>query len=109
MATEDWIEAFPKAHVKHLPRTHSDHYLIMLTLGSKTNPHKHKIFRSESMWASYPDLIEIIKGSWRNETDILKVISIFEKEVTKWNRLVYGNIFNREKTLLKRIGASKDL
>lgn len=31
-ANSEWLELFPESFVRHLPRTHSDHCLLLLTL-----------------------------------------------------------------------------
>lgn len=38
VANVEWLNIYPEAHVTHLPRTHSDHCLLLLTLQNKNSP-----------------------------------------------------------------------
>lgn len=55
-ANKTWLHNFPDAQVHHLPRTHSDHCTLLLTLLPKHNLKYDKLFKFEAMWASHQDL-----------------------------------------------------
>ncbi|KAH0705372.1 hypothetical protein KY290_010066 [Solanum tuberosum] len=55
------------------------------------------------MWTSHPDLIKIITDSWTSQSNILDAIPTFQKNVSKWNQVTFGNIFHKKRNLIKRI------
>lgn len=63
LATDDWIYTFPDAHAKHLSQTHSDHCPLLLSLKRFLAYNHEKIFRFESMWATHPEVENVIKRS----------------------------------------------
>lgn len=57
----EWIDLFPKAVVIHLPKTHSDHNLLLLNLQPRHANSMDKPFRLETIWCRHPDFINLVK------------------------------------------------
>ncbi|KAL4198737.1 hypothetical protein AMTRI_Chr03g141540 [Amborella trichopoda] len=64
MATQEWMEAFPLASVKALPRLSSYH--IPLLLNTKVICGGKKPFRMELGWLDESDVVDLIKATWEN-------------------------------------------
>lgn len=63
LANYDWLNLFSETLVRHLPRTHSDHSPLLLTLQS-SRVTKSPIFYLETMWTAHLDFIIILRDSW---------------------------------------------
>lgn len=63
-ANYEWINLFPNCLVTHLPRTHSDHCPLLLTLQGFTFP-PDKVFRFETIWTSHPDFQPMVLTIWK--------------------------------------------
>ncbi|KAK4728133.1 hypothetical protein R3W88_021121 [Solanum pinnatisectum] len=99
-----WLnKSFPDAQVLHLPKTHSDHCPLLLSLLKNVNFKKERIFRFESMWSSHPELVNIIQNVWNNNPNLPTAINKFERDVTIWNRDTFGNIFYKKNKLIRRL------
>lgn len=102
LASENWILSFPEASIHHLPRTHSDHYLMLINL-SKYITIPLKPFRLELIWLSYHTFPNMVKGFFQNYDHLASAISHFESKIKVWNREVFGNIFQNKNTLFSRL------
>ncbi|XP_075095411.1 uncharacterized protein LOC142173689 [Nicotiana tabacum] len=100
---DDWLNIFPDAHVSHLPKTYSDHNPLLLHLHGNNITSISKPFRFETMWYSHLDLVNIINDSWNSTLDLLQATSLFQYNITWWNKHVFGNIFTKTKTILARL------
>lgn len=49
VANHAWLTLYPDAHVHHLPRTHSDHCPLLLSLDKNLYKEKSNVFRFEIM------------------------------------------------------------
>lgn len=104
IANNSWIRLFPEASITHLPRTHSDHCHLLLSLGRYSLPFSQKLFRMESMWCSHPFFIDLVRNSFNPFLSMNKDIS-FEWVAKTWNRKVFGNIFQKKKNTLARLAS----
>lgn len=59
VANYEWLNIYPEAHVHHLPKTHSDHCPLLLTLNKNTYP-KSNIFIFETMQLSYQEFPKLV-------------------------------------------------
>ncbi|KAL7231768.1 hypothetical protein ACSBR2_009911 [Camellia fascicularis] len=94
LSNVEWRTRFPKAAVRTLPRTYSDHSpLVVYTQGMHTlNPSKRP-FRFEAAWMTHPGLIDIIKSTWADmNNNLLDSTVEFTLRVKEWNKEVFGNI-----------------
>lgn len=95
--------SFPDTQVLHLPRTHSDHCPLLLSLLKDIVTDKKCIFRFETIWSSHPELPNIIDNTWKNAHNLPDAISQFERDVTTWNKNTFGNIFYKKNNIIKRL------
>ena len=104
VANSDWRLLFPDASVTHLPRTHSDHCPLLLSLCPVHSCSFPRPFRFENMWLSHPDFINVvIRASASPVSNLAGTFAIFTALVSVWNKLVFGNIFQRKKRVLARM------
>lgn len=104
VANPSWRQNFPKAKVKHLPRVHSDHCLVLLTLNTTSYRRGVKPFHFEPMWFSQPNFLNLVKESWSEGNDSLQnAIICFRRKANIWNREVFGNVFLKKKSLSARL------
>lgn len=64
----DWNVLLLDSVVIHLPRTHSNHRLLLITLNKNLTP-STKSFNFETIWASHTDLRPMISNLWANHTE----------------------------------------
>ncbi|XP_011626443.1 uncharacterized protein LOC105421286 [Amborella trichopoda] len=89
MATQEWIEAFPLAFVKALPRSSSDH--IPLLLNTKLICGWKKPFRMELGWLDESEVVDLIKATWENsitfgsmDFQLQKKLLLIKKNLLVW-------------------------
>ena len=77
-----WCVLYPDAKVTHLPRCHSNHYLVLMEALPTKSVNLTKPFRFQEFWLS----------------DIsFPTIESFSRETTTWNRNHFGNIHHKKK------------
>lgn len=106
LANNEWSLNYLDARVIHLPRTHSDHCPLLLSLYKKWPTHTHKIFRLESSWASHPDFPRTIQETWENTNSLTTAIDDFKIKAIEWNKSTFGNIFQQKKSIIRRLTIS---
>lgn len=102
-ATDDWIDSYPESIVTHIPRTHSGHCLLLLTITSQQHNDHKRPFRFESMWCSHLEFPSIVHNIFHSTNDLLGDTNTFKANVTTWNRHVFKNIFHKKKHILARL------
>lgn len=102
LANYDWINLYPEATVKHLPRTHSDHCPILISL-DPTCLIPNKVFRFETMWASHPQFKQLVHDTWSDDLPLMPTINKFKAVATRWNQTTFGNIFKQKRKILARL------
>lgn len=60
VANASWIKNFPNALIRHLPRTKSDHYPLLVNLNIRSCPNISKPFRMEPMWCNHPNFRNLV-------------------------------------------------
>ncbi|BFG33690.1 hypothetical protein CerSpe_199640 [Prunus speciosa] len=107
-----WRSLFAEAHVKHLPRTKSDHNPIKVCLQSGFTPSPaHRPFRFEAMWLKHEGFKEFITQQWSQLSGsvVAKSRGLIEP-LKQWNTNVFGHLKKRKANLLARIdGIQKTL
>ncbi|XP_021826248.1 uncharacterized protein LOC110767113 [Prunus avium] len=100
-----WKSLFGEAHVKHLPRTKSDHNPIKLCLksGFTTSP-GNRPFRFEAMWLKHEGFTDFITQNWQQLSGPVWVKSYGLVDPLKlWNLQIFGHLKQRKARLLDRI------
>ena len=99
----EWREWFPEASVRHLPKTRSDHFPVLIDLMGCSPPIK-KPFRFEAAWLKHDGFLPFLKQVWQPLKFALPhAREKFTGEVNLWNQEVFGNIFYRKKRLRARL------
>lgn len=93
-----WRECFPEAFVRNLPRTKSDHHLILIALNPNQEIDKHlKPFHFEMAWMYHANFRQFVSSEWKlNPTDISNSFSSFVDKLSYWNTKVFDNILFQE-------------
>ncbi|CAH9096848.1 unnamed protein product [Cuscuta epithymum] len=97
------IEAFDHIQITHLNKTPSDHSPILLQMSNKgwNGP---KPFKFLNMWTTHPSFISIVDKCWkahnfgRGMYGLVRKLKCLKHDLKKWNREVFGNIFEDIKT-----------
>lgn len=63
---DEWSATFPLINVRHLPRTGSDHNMLLMTCSIEDVP-PIKYFKFLSFWTEQKDFQKIVKDSWDEE------------------------------------------
>ena len=101
LCNERWQSAFPKAWVHHLPRTHSDHYPILICLESHLPPCQNRPFQIEVAWVTLSPFKGLVRNVWNYEGGNLTLTtSRFTDAAREWNYNVFDNIFHCKWRLL---------
>lgn len=88
----------------------SDHSLMLIVL-SNLELRRRKPFRFMVMWMRHEGLKEFIQKVWRGERsksplDNFSIkLKILKSESKKWNRNVFGNVYERADSFMKIIKA----
>ena len=94
IASSDWRLLFAEASVTNLPRTTSDHCLLLLnTNGMNFNFSPNFSNRPFRMLACWFDHHDFLKDNWSNNADLHTNIINFTGKVRLWNKYNFGNIF----------------
>ena len=109
-ANSEWITLFLNSFVKHLPKTHSDHCPILMSLASHPSPCLERPFRMELMWYSHPTFPPLVKYHWGpSNLDLANISNMFADYVRIWNKETFSNIFFNKKCILARLQGKKCL
>ncbi|XP_015383671.1 uncharacterized protein LOC107176123 [Citrus sinensis] len=100
-----WFLQNPNASVLHLPKVASDHRPVLIRFDQSSRNNKSpKLFRFMATWLTNSRFTDFMKTHWNNEMPYYRVASEFIQQVQHWNKNSFGNIFQRKKVLLVRIG-----
>ncbi|XP_075083639.1 uncharacterized protein LOC142167374 [Nicotiana tabacum] len=101
-ANEEWANLFSNATVTHLPKTYSDHKPLLLNLNSFSHEALHKPFRSENIWCTYSDFVNLVRNNWLN-SNLLEATHRFTINVSNWSKETFGDNFRKKKRILARL------
>ncbi|KAI9124063.1 hypothetical protein K1719_005363 [Acacia pycnantha] len=80
----------------------SDHHPIVVKLQVDYGRHRVRPFRYEVAWKLHEEFDEFIRSTWKGLED-LNGISNLQKELLRWNSIVFGRIKHRKGRLLNRL------
>lgn len=106
-----WRMAFPEAGVENLCRLYSDHHPIILRCGGVSSCRGDRPFRFEAFWASHQDFLDVVREAWaQGNHEVIDGLEHVQKEASRFNEEVFGNVFRRKRLLEARIrGIQKKL
>ncbi|XP_075670285.1 uncharacterized protein LOC142640072 [Castanea sativa] len=105
LSNPQWKLLYDETTILYLPRTSSDHHLILID----THPTAFNFgpcqFWLETMWFNDPSFPNLIGESWNAHlNDIALALTGFTLRDKSWNQNVFGNIFHKKKRLLAWLG-----
>ncbi|XP_061348232.1 uncharacterized protein LOC133293658, partial [Gastrolobium bilobum] len=98
-----WKTTFTDAGVKVLPRIYSDHSPILVYLTNLDTGWKNRPFRFEIAWMEHYNFTQFLARSWNVVKDTRTNLHDLTPNLKRWNKVVFGNIFNRKTNLLHSI------
>lgn len=100
----EWRRSFPAAGVKHLSHLHSDHCPLLLYLDQgKARRMDERPFRFEAMWLRHKGFANWMKKEWKKDERLMAALKEFKLKLEAWNRITFGNVFQRKKRNLLRL------
>ena len=94
-----WRVLFPEALVTHLPRTFSDHCLVLIELSRASANQQNKPFHFQTMWLLHHDFPRVVQQAWSKDRALQEATLEFVIRVRKWNCEVFGNLFARKEDI----------
>ena len=94
---------YPEVKVVHLTRCHLDHYPVLLEIQLRVAVNRKKHFKFQTCWLSDPTFPNIVSQVWRHYPMLANAIDSFTKEVEKWNRTQFGNVFARKNNIMAHL------
>ena len=105
-----WRLLYLEATIEHLAHVNSDHNPILLNLERPMGLGLVRSFRFQPGWLSHPDFPNLVRDAWRNDQALDIVVTSFTAFAKRWNKEVFGNLFNRRKRIEARLkGVQKAL
>lgn len=95
--------AYPNATVCSIPFRHSDHCPVLLMLEGPSYESSNRPFWYEVAWESHEGFKDLVGKTWKPQSNMFLAAKNFKKEVSVWNRRVFGNITQKKRKLLARI------
>ena len=68
---------------------------------------RNRLFKFQTCWLSDPSFPTIVSWAWSQFEIQVDAISKFIDEVTRWNRMHFGNVFNRKKNIMARLNGTQ--
>ncbi|XP_042016191.1 uncharacterized protein LOC121764202 [Salvia splendens] len=100
LLSEGWANVFECTRVTNLPRILSDHCPLLINC-RLPGPRIKPSFRFQNMWVRHPLFLKEVERCWREETGTSGMVNVqlklsrLKKSLRIWNRVVFGNIFER--------------
>ncbi|XP_061364296.1 uncharacterized protein LOC133307757 [Gastrolobium bilobum] len=102
-ANASWKTTFTDAGVKVLPRIYSDHSPILVYLSNLDTGWKNRPFLFEIAWMEHYNFTQFLARSWNVVKDTRTNLHDLTPNLKRWNKIVFGNIFNRKTNILHSI------
>ena len=103
---DQWRILFNNANVLVLPRVKSDHHPILVELKEVRTRFSSsgRPFRFEAAWIHHNEFAGFLKDNWETATQLPSTLTTLTEQLRVWNKLVFGNIFQRKRRVLARLG-----
>ncbi|XP_020229075.1 uncharacterized protein LOC109810102 [Cajanus cajan] len=99
-----WRMKFTEATVFHLPPFKSDHRPLLVRLDSKESSDKHnRPFKFLASWITHEDFHRFVRHHWNPMLNWNSQILSLQKELQRWNKEVFGNIFYKKRRVLRKM------
>ncbi|KAK9716041.1 hypothetical protein RND81_06G207300 [Saponaria officinalis] len=106
-----WRVMFAEGSLRHLLQNQSDHCpIIVYTNGFAPIPSVLRPFRFQAAWLCHTKFSEFVESNWKNDQPLIPFVYSFADKLQAWNKNVFHNIFERKKSLERRLlGVQKKL
>ncbi|XP_075107134.1 uncharacterized protein LOC142180106 [Nicotiana tabacum] len=107
---DEWSATFPFVNVRYLPRTGSDHNMLLMTCSIQDTP-PIKYFKFLNFWTEKNDFQKIMQDSWDEEVTGNRMWIMQQKlkrlasSLSYWSRNIIGNVFDKIKDLEDKVEA----
>ena len=99
-----WRVRFQEGVVRHLVQASSDHSpLLISTKGPMYDATTARPFRFLVAWTSHSQFEGIVASEWASTRSIVPKMQQLASTLCKWNKEVFGNLFQRKRHLWSRI------
>lgn len=104
LGNSEWMLRFPDAMLEHLPMIDSNHTPLLLNTNPGENYGGRKKFRFNAAWTTHHKFLEQVQDVWEAKGELGLNNMRMAEALSNWNKVTFGNIFQRKKRLLARIG-----
>lgn len=98
-----WRLEFHEASMSVLPRSYSDHHLLLLQLEGLAPRHELKPFRFEAAWVTHSQFNDFVRDNWNSCIDWKPRVKNFTDKIKVWNKEVFGHIERKKRRILNRL------
>lgn len=98
-----WQETFHNMEVSVIPRIGSDHHPMLINLCAEVKGSMVRNFKFEAMWQMHDSFEALVQNNWKGGEDAHVKLTLFQQELIRWNRDVFGRIEGRKRRLLNRL------
>ncbi|OMO68562.1 reverse transcriptase [Corchorus capsularis] len=100
-----WRHSFSDAIVRNLPRAHSDHCPVAISVyGLLSRNPLTRPFRFEAAWQSHDSFPLVLSDAWNSAESLNHSLSHLREALGIWNKNTFGNIHRRKRLLMARLG-----
>ncbi|VFQ86926.1 unnamed protein product [Cuscuta campestris] len=98
----DWLDKNIDTDVRHLTAINSDHCPLLLSFGNIRTTRRTG-FKYQGAWASHTNFMNVINKTWDPNCTVQANSKNMAAAFDNWNRDTFGNIYQRKKTLTRRL------
>ncbi|OMO51256.1 reverse transcriptase [Corchorus capsularis] len=100
-----WRHYFSDVLVRNLPRAHSDHCPVLVSLHGLTSSNPSvRPFQFEAAWQSHATFSSVLSSSWDTAKTSNHSLSHLRGVLGDWNRDIFGNIYKKKWQFMARLG-----
>ncbi|XP_048421925.1 uncharacterized protein LOC125469072 [Pyrus x bretschneideri] len=92
VASQAWMDQFPRFKVHHLKKTTSDHILIFIYWEGRVASKRKRTFRYEEAWNNLDGCKPVVEEGWAHEADGVPLFQVTDKikstrrKLSQWAR-----------------------
>lgn len=109
LASKYWVMHFQMAKVSHLLKETSDHNPILLSMIEQES-RVGRPFRFFNVWSEDSSSVQVVEKAWRGianrsreSQNIVKKLSRTTKDLQRWNKMHFRNVFKKIKRLEEKL------
>ena len=107
LCNTSWRPRFPEGSVQHLIWCYSDHYSVLISPNGFAPVSKNaKPFQFKVAWTAHTQFEEFLKSQGKENLPLVPSLGYLAKDLMKWNKEAFGNLFLKKKENLGPIRRS---